>query len=331
MNSAGILFPTTVTGFAQDRPLRKRQEKAFTGRFPDGSTESLEEEMRDYTLNAVRLQRTLGLDVPDAARSDYPDEIGTMARRLAGFQLDLSAGGMSRHTITNTYISKPSVSGTVKFQPDINRLVPALSALMDAEAGKNGNNLKISIPGIYTLAARAMKTDSKNFDSLLESLLPAYNDALTTFQTPFVQFNEYELLKNATIDNVERIKSIYQRVSCPGKKIMAFYYGDIGLIAGHLDEIPVDIVHIDVFYGTNSAHLLRSAPKRKEIVLGLLDSVQYRGDDEDSAIRLVKQLAERVEPENLWLSTNGDLVYRGRSFAESKIKALVRIAGALRS
>lgn len=319
MNASRTLFTTTVTGFAQDRALRKRQEKTFTDRSADASRDSLKEEMRNYTRDALRVQRSLGLDVPDAARSDYPDEIGAMALALAGFQLDLTAGGMSRHTITNTYISKPSISSEAKFQETI-----------APEYDENNKRFKVSIPGIYTVAARTMKPDSKDFDRLLEGLAPAYDDVLKSLETPYVQFNEYELLKNATSDNIERVKSVYDRVSFRGKKIVAFYFGDIRPVVEHLDDFPVDIVHLDVYYGKNSAHLLEHLPRRKEIVLGLLDSVQYRGDDEDGAIRFAKQVAEKVDPSNLWLSTNGDLVYRGRSFAESKIEALVRIASTLR-
>ncbi|MEE9225313.1 MAG: hypothetical protein V3U68_03860 [Bacteroidota bacterium] len=314
------MFTTTVTGFAQDRALRKRQEKAFTRPSNDISGKPLAEETRNYTLEAVRTQRALGLDVPDMARSDYPDEIGAMALTLVGFELDLTAGGMSRHSITNTYISKPSVSGAVRFHGDIASNVP-----------DNGTKLKTSLPGIYTLASRSMDPHSKDFDALLDGLVPAYTDALSKLQTRYVQFNEYELLRNPTIENINRVKNVYQKLNFSGKKILAFYFGDIQPIVEHLDELPVEVIHLDVFHGSNTDQLLHRAPRTKEIILGLLDTVQYRSDDEASVVRTAKKFAEKIDPRKLWLSTNGDLVYRGRSFAESKINMLIRIANKLRS
>lgn len=320
MKASDRLFTTTVTGFAQNRTLRKQQERLYTGQEQKESSEAMEIELRKYTDESVRLQRALGLDVPDAARSDYPDEIGAFALLSGGLKIDLTAGGMSRHTVTNTYISKPSVSGQVRFARKI-----------FTGTGENGKTLKVSIPGIYTLATRVLKPDSEHFDRLLDSLVTPYNTAVASLKVPFIQFNEYELLKEPTDGNIERIKRIYRRVSFVGKKILAFYFGDIGPIVDHLDDLPADIIHLDVFYDKNGAHLLRNAPKRKEVVAGLLDSVQYRADDEALAIRFAGQLAEKIDPAKLWISTNGDLAYRGRSFAESKIAALVRIANTLRS
>ncbi len=320
MKGSHKMFNTTITGFAQDRGLRKRQEKAFTHPSRDIDVESLATEIRNYTLDAVRTQRDLGLDVPDAARSDYPDEIGAMALALSGIELDLTAGGMSRHSITNTYISKPSVSAPIRFQGDI------ASSLPEKET-----NLKMSLPGIFTFASRAMDPSSKNFDGLLEELVRAYNEALKKVKIDYVQFNEYELLRDPTTENIKRLKSSYEKIKLTGRKILAFYFGDIQPILEHLDELPVEVIHLDVFYANNADQLLRRPPRSKELVLGLLETVQYTSDDETNVANTANRFAEKVDPGKLWLSTNGDLVYRGRSFAQSKINTLVRIANRLRS
>lgn len=109
--------------------------------------------------------------------------------------------------------------------------------------------------------------------------------------------------------------------------VLHTYFGNAAPLADRLRRLPVDAIGIDLVQTETDAI---AGPWETGILLGCLDGRSSVVEPLDGSVRLVRRIAEALEPTALYLSSNSELESLPRDVARNKVLRLGEIARALK-
>jgi 5-methyltetrahydropteroyltriglutamate--homocysteine methyltransferase len=265
----------------------------------------------------VRLQQEAGLDHLTDGMLRWQDIFRPLAEAAEG----LEPRTLVRWFDNNSFFRAPHVTGTV-------RLDGRVPQEFDQEPPLPGPGAA-TLPSPY-LFSRAAQADGDR-DRLMVALardvlapasraLAERGHALIQLQEPWLGF--HGIAEESWPPFREALTAI--RDAVPGTTLVLHVsYGDAAPHAARLRELPVDAVGID-FVETDLEAL--PTPWGTGLVAGCLDARRSVVETTDGTVRFVRQVAETLEPERLYLTPSSELELLGAAVAERKLRALGEVA-----
>lgn len=296
-------------------PARLRQAIARRERGEIGD-EEVRRVQDEVTIEVIGEQIEAGLDIVTDGQVRWDDDQTYIAQRLTGFEI----GALERYFDTNTYYRQPQVTGAVGWTG------PMLVADYEFAARHSARPVKALLTGPYTLAALSADSHYNDRRALVMDLAAALNQeakALAAAGAPTVQLNEPAILKNKddaplfleaigkTLDGVETETALYT------------WFGDAGGILPGLLELPLDAIGLDFVWGPGNWEALRRGSFDRALGFGIVDARNTRLETADEIAERVRQVADIVPAERLYVNPSCGLEYLPREVAFEKLKRTV--------
>lgn len=335
------MFATLVGAYPRTplpgRPFRLR---AAYGQLERGEIdrEGFREVQDHLVRELLEEQIDAGLALLTDGQVRWEDPQTAIARGLEGFEIT----GLLRYFDTNTYYRQPRALAEPAWTHPIT--VPdwrfADATVRELAAARNMEPLpvKACLVGPYTLA-RLSESGNVGRERLTLALAEALNRelrALADAGAPVIQVDENALTAIAPGDDAERrlATAALERLTADvdGADLCLAVTMGSAAHAGHdvVFGAPFASHLFDVVTGPDNWRLIESAPREREIVVGIADARNTRPDDEAEMIRASRRAALAGDRglDLVGLAPSTGLDYLPRDRAKMKIEALAAAARA---
>lgn len=311
---------TTVVGHYPKIPNRPRPARLRTAIARRERGEIGDEELRrvqdEVTVEVIDEQVGAGLDIVSDGQIRWEDDQTHLARALAGFAID----GLSRYFDTNTYYRQPLVTGPVGWRG------PITVGDYQFAAAHSPRPVKALLTGPYTLAALSQNQHYRRHEDLVLELARALRQealALQEVGAPIIQVNEPAILKRK--DDLPLLRRALEVMleGVTAERALYTWFGDIDGLYPQILELPVETIGLDFVIGTANYGVLRRAPFSKRLGLGIVDARNTRLEAVDDIVERVRQAAELVPLDRLYVNPSCGLEYLPREAAQAKLARLV--------
>jgi 5-methyltetrahydropteroyltriglutamate--homocysteine methyltransferase len=302
--------------------LRRAYANRETGKITDTDYDDV---ARDYTAEIIREQQDAGVELVTDGIVTWYDLMSRPASRLAG----VSINGLVRFFDTNTYVRQPEVVGKVEGAFGLADEFATATELADAE-------VKAIVTGPYTLARHSIVKANGDLSSLALSYAEALRNELVALEKAgarVVQIEEPSLLKHP--DDAPLVRSVLERaMESKGSLFvsLATYFGDATTLYGELLKMPVDMIALDLVYGSRLVETIVHDGADKPLALGLIDGRNTKLDDTQNVAatlgRIIEALDARGVPE-VHLQPSCGLEFLPRDRAKRKLERMREIRDAL--
>jgi 5-methyltetrahydropteroyltriglutamate--homocysteine methyltransferase len=277
-----------------------------------------EETIRDI----IKEQERAKLDIVTDGLIRWNDPVSYFMKRLEGVEI----GGLLRFFDTNFYFRQPQIIGKLsRKEPCFKKDLLFLRAETDAD-------IKLVLTGPYTLAllsniATPHYQSVEEVSHALTDLLVEEFESIKHMGIPYIQIEEPGYLLSPP--NWKWASSLLKKLSLHkgnSKLILATYFGDAAPYYSSLQDLPVDILGLDVTYSSSSSGLLeqiRRGGSKKGIQLGLLDGRNTKLESPDEILNVLHSLEKTLE--RMILTTSCGLEYLSRDRASDKLKLLQEV------
>ncbi len=280
-----------------------------------------EETIRDI----IKEQERAELDIVTDGLIRWNDPVSYFMKRLEGVEI----GGLLRFFDTNFYFRQPQIIGKLSLkEPCFKKDLLFLRAETDAD-------IKLVLTGPYTLALLSniatphYKSVEEVSEALTELLVEEF-EAIKHIGIPYIQIEEPGYLLSPP--NWKWASSLLRKLSLHqgnSKLILATYFGDAAPYYSELQNLPVDILGLDVTYSDGLLEQIRRGGGKKGIQLGLLDGRNTKLESPDEVSSILHSLEKTLE--RLILTTSCGLEYLSRDRASDKLNLLQEIKYAYQS
>jgi len=190
-------------------------------------------------------------------------------------------------------------------------------------------NRAVCMPEPYTFADRHLSSKHKNKDEfVLELAKMLRKEALTLVKAGFklIQLVGPSIAYNNKIDFnlVKEGLGILTR-GVKAKTILHFYFGDVSKKIDRLLDLPVSGLGFDTTTTPISA-IKKHSFSGKLLAIGLVNSYTTKMENKNKSITEINQIVSKTKPKEVFVSTNFDLEYIPKKFANEKILVLGEIA-----
>ena len=190
-------------------------------------------------------------------------------------------------------------------------------------------NRAVCMPEPYTFADRHLSSKHKNKDEfVLELAKMLHKEAVTLVKAGFklIQLVGPSIAYNNKIDFnlVKEGLDILTR-GVKAKTILHFYFGDVSKKIDRLLDLPVSGLGFDTTTTPISA-IKKHSFSGKSLTIGLVNSYTTKIENKNKSISEINQIVSKTRPREVFVSTNFDLEYIPKKFANEKILVLGEIA-----
>ena len=190
-------------------------------------------------------------------------------------------------------------------------------------------NRAVCMPEPYTFADRHLSSKHKNKDEfVLELAKMLHKEAVTLVKAGFklIQLVGPSIAYNNKIDFnlVKEGLDILTR-GVKAKTILHFYFGDVSKKIDKLLDLPVSGLGFDTTTTPISA-IKKHSFSGKSLTIGLVNSYTTKIENKNKSISEINQIVSKTRPREVFVSTNFDLEYIPKKFANEKILVLGEIA-----
>ena len=228
---------------------------------------------------------------------------------------------LNRNYEMNTFYRKLSFENGIASNGKIIKSNLAMSLLP--------KNRAVCMPEPYTFADRHLSSKHKNKDEfVLELAKMLHKEALTLVKAGFklIQLVGPSIAYNNKIDFnlVKEGLDILTR-GVKAKTILHFYFGDVSKKIEKLLDLPVSGLGFDTTTTPISA-IKKHSFSGKSLAVGLVNSYTTKMENKNKSITEINQIVSKTKPKEVFVSTNFDLEYIPKKFANEKILILGEIA-----
>jgi 5-methyltetrahydropteroyltriglutamate--homocysteine methyltransferase len=197
------------------------------------------------------------------------------------------------------------------------------------------SEVKVIIPGPYTLARHSISKSNGDLPSLSLAYAEALRNELVALRKAgarLVQIEEPSLVKHP--EDAELVRTVLERaMESKGDLFvsLATYFGDATTIYGELLKMPVDMLALDLVYGTNLVDAILH-DGTKPLALGLIDGRNTKLDDLETTSETLKRIIDALDArgvEEVHLQPSCGLEYLPRDRAKRKLERMREIKEAL--
>ena len=291
----------------------------------------------------INAQRRARLNYISDPMIDW-DDIFRPFSKVRGIEL----GALNRFFETNTFYRRLTVKDALDGYGSIvyDHLALDLIDTSDKikEKGKRskhrGKNSSINIvygkvacmPDPYTFAYMNENTYYKSYEDYLSAIADMLNAEAKTLAekgVDIIQLNSPALAYNVSngIDvDLNMVKDAIERVKrgVRSKVYLYLYFGNVSSIFNKLIDINVDGIGFDVT-STRLASILGYDTKGKDVVVGILDTMNTRLEDVKSTAAALDFVIDRMEAEHIILTMSNSLEFLPYRFALKKLSLLGNI------
>ena len=306
-----------------EQRLRRAYAQLEIGAIAEGRYREIEDAI---VAEVIAEQASTGLDIVTDGMVRWSDPISHTARALTGVTIN----GLLRYFDNNFYFRQPVVRDHIARVRTVARSEYLFAARCTTRP------VKSVLTGPYTLArASVIATSSyRGLGDLTASYAAILADEvrdLVAAGALYVQIDEPAILHfpgdiALLADALDPIHA-----ACGNSELLlATYFGDAGPLLERLEELPVDVLALDLV--TNPALLDRLAREgsRRRLALGMLDGRTTRMESATVLAPLAEAiLAGPLPPGNHYLTTSCGLELLPRPYARRKLDVLDQLRRAV--
>ena len=285
-----ILPTTTVGSFGKPDYLTKARAQHARGKLSPTELEELE---RKATVEWIRRQEEIGLDVLVDGEMYRGDMVVYFAERLEGFTI----GGLVR-SYGNRYYHKPVISGKVRRPKEMT------VSWFEYAQSLTDRPVKGMLTGPYTMLGwsynEAYPTRRDAVLSLAEVIRDEARD-LERAGAKYIQIDEPAI--HARPEEIEIAIEAMGIVTggLSAKTISHICYGDFAAIYPAVLELPVDQLDLAMAnYGYRWLELFDRNPFTKELAIGIVDAHTHETETVDVAAEGIRKGLRYVAADKLW-------------------------------
>ncbi|OGS61847.1 MAG: hypothetical protein A3K59_07135 [Euryarchaeota archaeon RBG_19FT_COMBO_69_17] len=284
------------------------------------TSEELHNAERDVVRDILREQASAGIDLVTDGQVTWTDSQSHLARGLGGIEID----GLVRYFDTNTYYRQPVVVGPVSWRSPI--LVEEWRAAQSASK----RPVKGVLTGPVTLAELALDKHYGGVRPLAFDLAKALAQEVAALQAAgarHIQIDEPILSRRPEqIDLVRETLGPLAASKGPAELSLFIAFGDVAKIYRRLQELPVDVLGLDLVQGAKTWAQIKRRGSSKPLVLGLVDARNTKAEDPAALAARVGELRGRVDLDAAYLSPSNGLEFLPRAKAREKLSVLAKAA-----
>lgn len=303
----------------EQQRLRRGHQERERGAFGPEAFAKLQEEV---TAEVVREQLAAGVELPTDGQVRWADGLSYLAANLNGVALD----GLLRYFDTNTYFRQPVVSGR------ISRKGPLFARDYRQAARAAGRPVKAVLTGPYTMARGSILEGgyrSVHALTLAYAAVLAQEIAeLAAAGAPVVQVDEPAILRHpADMAVLGEAVVVLARSKGAARLSFATYFGDAAPLYDDLQDLTVDMLHLDFTYSPALPRLIGERGSAKALSLGLVDARNTRVETRESVFPALDLIGRRLRAP-AHLAPSAGLEYLPRDRARAKLEAMRRLRDA---
>ncbi len=241
---------------------------------------------------------------------DALNEYFAMARGYQGEKGDVKALAMKKWFNTNYHYMVPEIEDDTNIS--LARTKPFDEYL---EAKIIGIETKPVIIGAFTFLKLAKFTGEKKPENFLPSIIKAYSDILSKFNSigaQWVQFDEPSLVTDISDEDITLIHALYNGILANkgGVKVLVqTYFGDIRDCYNEIIALPFDGIGLDFIEGKKSNELIKSFgfPDNKVLFAGVVNGKNIWKNNYYETYNLIGGLRKHCK--NIVLNTSCSLLH----------------------
>jgi 5-methyltetrahydropteroyltriglutamate--homocysteine methyltransferase len=304
-----------------ETPESQRHRRAYAeherGEISDAEWRAVEDEVAQHV---VREQTAIGLDVVTDGLVRWYDPISHLARHCEGIQIN----GLLRYFDTNFYFRQPVVSGKIR------RREAVLRREFEVARSATDRVVKPVLMGPYSLACGSILEGGYRNQ---RELARAYAEVLALEVADLVhagaaviQVDEPYLLRHPEHADVVQ-EGLSTLAAARGHAHLALYtyFGDALPVWDDLMAMPVDMVGLDLTYGSKLADRIAEGGAGRTLILGVVDGRNTKIEARDHVLRILDRALPGLRGAvGLGPSCGLELLPRDR--ARAKLENMVAIA-----
>jgi 5-methyltetrahydropteroyltriglutamate--homocysteine methyltransferase len=293
----------------------------------------LEQAQDDATLLAIRDQESAGIDIVSDGEMRRESYSNRFATALSGVDIDKPGTALDRTGHPNPV---PRVAGPVK------RLRPV--EVRDVEFLKRNTTrqIKITMPGPFTMAQQAQNDFYKNEEELILAYAAAVNEEakdLKAAGADVIQLDEPYLQARPDKAKLYGVKAINRALEgVPGATAVHLCFGYAHVVhqrpSGYsfLPELAATVanqISIETAQSNLDLEVLKNLPG-KQIILGVIDMSDPKAETPEIVAARIRRAFKYVSPERIIPAPDCGMKYIPRATAFAKLKALAEGAAIVR-
>jgi 5-methyltetrahydropteroyltriglutamate--homocysteine methyltransferase len=273
--------------------------------------ERVEEAFRRDRDEYLAVQRKAGLDLLSDGLLRWQDLFRPLVEASEGMEAQV----LVRWFQNNSFFRAPAVHG----KPSLRDSVP----LFEENGFPEPRVATLPSPYVFSRAALSdQDRDSLMLDLARDVLAPAASRLVAAGST-LVHLEEPWLasfgIADPSWEALEQALGPIREATEDAVLVLHLYYGDAAPHADRLRQLPVDAVGID-FTETDVEAL--PAPFGTGLVAGFLDGRRSVVEGPDEITGFLLEVADRLQPSSLFLSSGSDLELLGEQVARKKVEVL---------
>ena len=191
-------------------------------------------------------------------------------------------------------------------------------------------NRTVCLPEPYTFADRHLSPKNKSKDEFVIELAKMLRkEALTLVKAGFklIQIIGPSIAYNINKVDLDLVKDGLDILTrdVKAKTILHFYFGDVSKKIERLLDLPVSGLGFDPT-STPVASIKKHNFSEKSLAIGMVDSYMTKVENKKKCISEMNQIVSKTKPKDVFVTTNFDLEYIPKEFAQKKILMLGEIA-----
>ncbi|HYH27278.1 MAG TPA: methylcobamide--CoM methyltransferase [Actinomycetota bacterium] len=300
--------------------LRKTRQAIDRG---DATWEDVEKAQDSLAREVIEEQERAGIELVTDGQVRWDDGQTRFAEGLEGFTI----GGLIRYFDNNTYFRQPTIKGQVSRKGPI-----VVDEFKKAEEASSVP-VKAVITGPYTLAALSVDEFYNDGNALLEDLTRAMNEEardLVAAGATVIAFDEPALARvpGHRPGDLELFAAVAPKLvdGVQATTVLQTYFGDIADHGADYFRLPFDVFGLDLVAGPGNRDAIGDLPPEKTLQGGIVDARNTKLEPVDSVVATIRDLANTVGPDRLWISPSSGLEYLPREAAERKCRRLAEAA-----
>jgi len=227
----------------------------------------------------------------------------------------------------NTFYRKLSFNG--KALSDTGKIVKSNLAVSLLPKNKS-----VCIPEPYTFAERHVSSVYKKdeFAIFLAKMLRKEIDSLTKIGFKLIQLVGPSIAYNINKVNLDLVGDALNIVTknLKVKTILHFYFGDVSKKIEKLLDLPVSGLGFDTT-STPISSIKKHSFSGKSLAVGLINSYNTKIENKTKCVDEMNQILSKTKPNDAFITTNFDLEYIPKEFAQQKIVLLGEIGRRVKS
>lgn len=302
----------------EQQKLRRALGQLDRGEISEGDLHRVQD---DVTRDVIQEQCRSGIDLVTDGQIRWEDAQTYIAGRLEGVRIT----GLLRYFDTNTYFRQPVIEEVIRWKN------PLTVEDYKFAAGVSDRPIKPVLTGPFTLAKLSHDKHYGNEEALTADYARALAEevaALEAAGADLIQIDEPAILWwPDQFPILEKGITLLAKGRKKSRLALYTYFRGAGKVLSRLNELPVDILGIDLVEGKDDLEAIEKSPPAKILALGVLNGRNTKLEEEEETASLVRRLWKASGSDEMFVNPSSGLEFLPRETAFKKFKLLSRIAG----